>query len=256
MFSIRFSLSNTVGYNTTEVKAGQFYMVAVQYADVGSAQEKADFNTFFKTTCAAGAYGDGGDPTYGNAPMIQVLNPDGATYSLYYYISDGDDGTYCYDLTGWCDELGNLVGDDALMALSKGFWFKSATAGTVTCAGQVSAKDNFLRNIPAGQFEIIANPYPTSLNLNTPKTEGITPGAYGDGGDPTYNNAPMIQVLNADGKTYSLYYYLSDGDDGTYRYDLTGWCDELGNLVTGSQVNVGTSFWIKSATAGQFVFSL
>ncbi len=231
-------------------------MVAVQYADVGSAQEKADFNSFFKTTCEPGYYGTDGDPTYHSAPMIQVLNADGATYSFYYYLSDGDDGTMRYDLTGWCDDLGNLVGESALMELAKGFWFKSATAGTITCVGQVTTNDAFSRNIPAGQFEIVANPYPVALNLNAPKIEGIEPGYYGTDGDPTYHNAPMIQVLNADGATYSFYYYLSDGDDGTMRYDLTGWCDDLGNLVTGSQVSVGSAFWIKSTTAGKFIFSL
>ena len=230
-------------------------MVGVQLADVG-AEQVADFNKLLQTTCTPGSYGDGGDPTYANAPMIQVLQANGLNYDYYWYINDGDDGTMRYDLTGWCDGLGNIVGAEALMNLSKGFWFKSATAGTLTCAGQVFAVDSFTRNVPAAQFEIVANPYPVDLNLNAPTTAGFTPGTYGDGGDPTYANAPMIQVLQANGLNYDYYWYINDGDDGTMRYDLTGWCDGLGNIVNGTQVPVGQAFWIKSSTAGTFTFGL
>ena len=248
--------ANTVGYSGMSVAADQFYMIGIQFADVGNAEEKADFNSFLSTTCTPGQIGDGSDPTWGNAPMIQVLNADGASYTFYYYISDADDGTMRYNLTGWTDSLGNLVGTSALQTLSKGFWFKSATAGTLNCAGQVTALSSFERSVPAGQFEIVANPYPVALGLNVPTTSGFTPGEIGDGSDPTWGNAPMIQVLNADGASYTFYYYISDADDGTMRYDLTGWTDSLGNLVTGAQVGVGAAFWIKSATAGTFTFSL
>ena len=113
------------------VAADQFYMIGIQFADVGNAEEKADFNSFLSTTCTPGQIGDGSDPTWGNAPMIQVLNADGASYTFYYYISDADDGTMRYDLTGWTDSLGNLV-TGAQVGVGAAFWIKSATAGTFT----------------------------------------------------------------------------------------------------------------------------
>ena len=248
--------ANTVGYSGATINADQWYMVGVQFADVGSATEVADFNSLLSITCTPGEIGDGSDPTWGNAPMIQVLKANGQSYAYYYYVSDGDDGTMRFDLTGWVDELGNLVDASAAQALSKGFWFKSATVGTLNCAGQVSALSTFTRNVPAGQFEIVANPYPVALGLNAPTSAGFTAGEIGDGSDPTWGNAPMIQVLKENGQSYSYYYYVSDGDDGTMRYDLTGWVDELGNILTGTQVGVGQALWIKSATAGTFTFSL
>lgn len=248
--------ANTVGYSGTTINADQWYMVGVQFADVGSALETADFNSFLSTTCTPGKIGDGSDPTWGNAPMIQVLTANGQGYSYYYYVSDGDDGTMRFDLTGWVDDLGNIVGASAIQTLSKGFWFKSATAGTLNCAGQVSALSTFTRTVPAGQFEIVANPYPVALGLNTPTSSGFKAGVIGDGSDPTWGDAPMIQVLTANGQGYSYYYYVSDGDDGTMRFDLTGWVDDLGNILTGTQVGVGQAFWIKSTVAGTFTFSL
>ena len=248
--------ANIVGSSTQDVKADQFYMVGVQLADVVGSGTSADFNTLLSTTCAPGVIGDGTDTTWGNAPMIQVLKENGQSYSYYYYVSDGDDGTYRFDLTGWVGEDGNIVGASALQSLSKGFWFKSATAGTLTCAGQVLAVNSFVRDVPAGQFEIVANPYPVALNLNVPTSAGFVAGVIGDGTDTTWGNAPMIQVLKENGQSYSYYYYVSDGDDGTYRFDLTGWVGEDGNILTGTQVPVGQSFWIKSATAGTFTFAL
>ena len=248
--------ANTVGYSGATINADQWYLVGVQFADVQSALETADFNSLLSTTCTPGEFGDGTDFTMGNAPMIQVLNAAGTGYSYYYLISDADDGTEVYNLTGWVDGTGNLVGNDALMTLSKGFWFKSSTAGTLTCAGQVSALSEFERNVPAGQFEIVANPYPVALNLNAPTSTGFTPGEFGDGTDFSMGNAPMIQVLNAAGTGYAYYYYINDADDGNEVYNLTGWVDGSGNLVTGTQIGVGAAFWIKSATAGKFTFSL
>ena len=250
--------ANTVGYNTTKVKGGQFYMVGVQLADVASADETADFNTAFKTDCVPGEYGDGNDFTYGNAPMIQVLQSNGQAYDFYYYISDAYDSSD-KPVVGncWADASGYILTSDVAMQLSKGFWFKSETDGSITAAGQVSALNDFERIVPANQFEIVANPYPVALCLNSPTTAGFAPGEYGDGNDFTYGNAPMIQVLQSNGQAYDFYYYISDAYDSSDKPVVGNcWADASGYILNGAQVNVGSAFWIKSATSGKFTFSL
>ena len=248
--------ANTVGYSGATINADQWYMVGVQFADVAGTEETVDLNTLLSTTCTPGEIGDGEDNTWGNAPMIQVLNAAGTGYAFYYYISDADDGTDAWDKTGWANDQGYLVTSTDALALSKGFWFRSVTAGTLNCAGQVSTLSEFERTIPAGHFEIVANPYPTALGLSDFVTAGMSAGEIGDGEDNTWGNAPMIQVLNAAGTGYAFYYYISDADDGTDAWDKTGWADDQGHLTTGTQVPVGSAFWIKSATAGTFSFSL
>ena len=250
------SSANTVGYSGATINADQWYLVGVQFADVASSTEVADFNSLLSTTCTPGEFGDGSDLTFGNAPMIQVLTADGNGYNFYYYISDADDGNGNYTATEWVDASGFNLTDADVQALSKGFWFKSHTSGTLNCAGQVSALSSFERNVPAGQFEIVANPYPVALNLNAPTSTGFTPGEFGDGSDLTFGNAPMIQVLTADGLGYDFYYYISDADDGNGNYTATEWVDASGFNLTGTQVGVGAAFWIKSTTAGKFTFSL
>ena len=125
------SSANTVGYSGATINADQWYLVGVQFADVGSALETADFNSLISTTCTPGEFGDGTDGTMGNAPMIQVLNAAGTGYAYYYYISDADDGTFVYNLTGWVDGTGNLV-SGTQVGVGAAFWIKSATAGKFT----------------------------------------------------------------------------------------------------------------------------
>ena len=118
-----------MGYSGATINADQWYMIGVQFADVSSADETVDLNTLLSTTCAPGAIGDGNDDTWDNAPMIQVLNANGKSYSYYYYISDADDGSDAWDKTGWADYQGYLV-TDTQVGVGSAFWIKSATAGT------------------------------------------------------------------------------------------------------------------------------
>ena len=125
------SSANTVGYSGTTINADQWYMVGVQFADVGSATEVADFNSLISTTCTPGTIGDFSDPTWNNAPMIQVLQADGLGYDFYYYIDDADDGNGNYTATAWVNAGGfNLTG--AQVGVGAAFWIKSATAGKFT----------------------------------------------------------------------------------------------------------------------------
>ena len=233
-------------------------MVGVQFADVSAKADVANFNNFFATTCVPGEYGDGSDGTMGNAPQIQVLNSDGLTYTKYYFISDAYDSTD-NPVAGncWADDNGYIITAADVISLSRGFWFKAMAAGTITASGQVSATSDIENSPTANQFNIVANPYPVALGLNSTGTTGFTPGEYGDGSDGTMGNAPQIQLLNSDGLTYTKFYYISDAYDATDN-PVAGncWADDNGYIVTGTQVPVGQSFWIKSASAGTFTFSL
>ena len=100
------------------------------------------------------------------------------------------------------------------------------------------------------------------VELPTLISMDLKPGTVGDGeSDPTYNNAPMIQVLTADGSGYKYYYYVDDagvtGDDDD-PWDKTGWIDGgTYCLCSGKQVLVGQAFWIYSAvSAGKFTFDI
>ena len=124
--------ANTVGYSGQSVVAGQFYMVAVQFADVQASADVAGFNNFFATTCTPGEYGDGNDPSMNNAPQIQVLNAGGLSYTKYYYISDAYDAEdNPVDGNCWASQDG-YIATGTQIPVGQSFWVKSASAGTFT----------------------------------------------------------------------------------------------------------------------------
>ena len=233
-------------------------MVAVQFADVGANADVANFNSFINTTCTPGEYGEGLDPSMGDAPQIQVLNASGIGYTKYYYISDAYDAED-KPVSGncWANQDGYIATAADALVLAKGFWFKSMTAGTITCSGQVSATSDLGSTVTAGQFNIVANAYPVALGINTAESTNFTPGEYGEGLDPSMGDAPQIQVLNASGIGYTKYYYISDAYDAEDK-PVSGncWANQDGYIATGTQVPVGQSFWVKSQSAGTFTFSL
>ena len=249
--------SSVVGYSGQDVKAGQFYMVAVQFADVGAIADVANFNNFFSTTCAPGEYGSDGASMRNSAPMIEVLQSNGLGYDFYYYISDAiDSDGNLIDGACWADDGGYIVTDADLQALSKGFWFKAFNDGTITCAGQVSNTAEFKNSPTASQFNIVANPYPIALELNSVESTNFTPGEYGSDGASMRSSAPIIEVLQSNGLGYDFYYYISDAIDSDGNLiDGACWADDGGYIATGAQVPVGQSFWVKSASAGTFTFA-
>ena len=231
-------------------------MIAAQFADVQAATDVANFNNFFSTTCAPGEFGDGSDGSMGGAPQIQLLNADGLSYTKFYFISDAyNDKEEPVEGNCWADEYGYIISDSDTVALSKGFWFKAMTDGSITSAGQVSATSEIENSPTANQFNIVANPFPTALALNEVKTTNFNPGEFGDGSDGSMGNAPQIQLLNTDGLSYTKFYYINDAyNSDEMPVEGNCWSDEYGYIVTGAQIPVGQAFWVKSESAGTFTF--
>ena len=235
------------------MNADQFYLVGVQFEGVGE-DSLAGLNDVLSLTDVTPVLFDDSST---DAARIDILRANGLAYDSFYYIMDADDGTERYDLTGWADKDGFLV-DTSTLSLGDGFWIHvpSTSAGTsagVTIAGQVSNTDEITVQVPAdGTFAIRANPYPTSVNLGDVSTSGLTAVLF----DDSSTDAARIDVLRANGLAYDSFYYISDADDGTERYDLTGWADKDGFIVDESVIDAGASFWIHSPSAGTLTFSL
>ena len=220
-------------------------MVGVQFENVG-ATETINVNDIISLKGIEPVLFDDMD----KAARIDVLV--GGGYESYYYLSDADDGTERYDIVGWANGGGEVIDTTDLM-LGDGFWFVApeASAGaTITVAGQVTNAAEMSCDVPGGNtFAIRANPYPIAVNLANVKTSGLVPVLFDE-----IESAARIDVLVGGG--YQSYYYISDADDGSETYDITGWANGGGDFMNEVVIEAGASFWINSKDAGSLTFSL
>ncbi len=234
--------SNTVGYTTQAIAADTFYMVGVQFENVGGGAITFDD---LITMSGIQAYDDGDE----DCAQIQVLN--GGIYTLYYYITDAwDANDKPLNHDAWAFDGYECTAAD-LQALGDGFWFKApvaASGASITVKGQVYAQNSATVSFPANAFTIIANPFPVDTCFADIVTTGVT--AYDDGDE----DCAQIQVL--DGGIYTLYYYITDAWDANDKpLNHDAWAFD-GYECEGTSVPAGASFWIKSGDAGTITFSL
>lgn len=170
-----------------------------------------------------------GDVPFGT--QIQILDANGSTYSIYNYIEE------CYDaeqddfVPGWGDGGEELA--TVKLPAGSAFWFKAPSDCAVTIAGQVLADASKEIALVGSQYSMIANPYPTAVNPNVDiEWNGLT---YGD----------QIQVLDANGSTYSIYNYLEEAYDAELDDFVPAWGDGGEEKVVTGVIPAGQGAWIK-----------
>ncbi len=243
--------ANTVGYNEMSPRVNTFELLGFQYENVGTPTGAIDLNSLLKLD---GVTPSTVDNMTTQAAQIQIMTDSG--YALYYYVCDPYDEDPLVDdyidLDAWCDADEILVTEGNAINAGVGFWFKVPTAavsGTpkVTFKGQV-IDGQVETAVPANIFKIVANPFPTAMGLNEVTVEGI---ANPPSVDNMTTQAAQIQIMTDSG--YALYYYVCDPYDEDPQVDdyidLDAWCDADEILCTGTQIDAGRSFWIKSPAA-------
>ena len=236
--------ANTVGYTTASVAKDTYYMLGLQYENVGGGAILVQ--DLVKGTFQGVNFDENG-AFLQTAPQLQVWTPSG--YNTYFYLNDAydaviNDGTV---YTGWADNFGNYV--TATVSAGQGAWFKDPNeACTVTTPGQVVATAATV-SAAADVYTMGSVPYPvaTPVNGNSTTWTGIS-GVNFDENGAFLQTAPQLQAWTPSG--YNTYFYLNDAydaviNDGTV---YTGWADNFGNYVTGS-LPVGYGFWLKPTTA-------
>ena len=242
--------TNIVGYTTVELVPDQFTMCGVQFEEVGSNGETISLNdlvvanNFEAVTRANRA----------NGAQLQVLN--GATYTIYYYLSDAKDASgVALDHPAWCTATGRAPSGKE--PLGKGFWI-NVPSGVVTAGqtpsvifkGQVSATTTQVVSFIADQFTMICNPLPVDVALNDIVTTGVTAVPRAD-----RSNGAQLQILN--GATYTIYYYINDAKNGTTPVGHDCWTTSTGRLPADSVlIKAGSSVWISSPQAGSISFRI
>ena len=206
-----------VGFTQSAIEGGKYYMCATHFDTTGG--EGVGYAIKDLIT---------GEVPYGT--QIQVMQAD-TTYKIYYYIEEAYDEVKDDFAPGWADAE-DFVAVDTL-APGAAFWFKAPSACNISIAGQILADASKTVTVPAAQFSMVANPYPTAVNMNTLSWTGLT---YGD----------QFQVMQAD-STYKIYYYIEEAYDEVKDDFVPGWADAEDFLVVTEVLPVGQGAWIKPA---------
>ena len=130
---------------------------------------------------------------------------------------------------------GAVLADGITSANTVGYTSKAVAAGKYYLIGT--------------QFDKAGTTAAGSIDMNDliKLSAELAPGLY----DDDFATAPQIQVLNAAGTGYKMYYYISDGtDDNDDELGYNAWCDVDGyELTEAAKLELGKGFWFYSPVA-------
>lgn len=264
--------ANVVGYASQTYVGGKWLICATPFQNTtGQSFKLNDLVSGFTTTDSVV---DTSDNMRLNNPYIQIQNRDNSGALTvgtmdWYWCADAfldEEG----NVTGpaWADGDGCAAGGfyhpDVTIAPGTAFWFKdpaSEVAMTLTIAGQVLGADTTPITPTRDKWNLICNPYPIELALNSDKItwSGIT-AATVDTSDNMRSNNAYIQIQNRDANGVITvgtmdWYWCTDAfldEEG----NVTGpaWADGDGCAAGGPYnpnvtIPVGAGFWFKDPSS-------
>ena len=256
-----------MGFTTADVPKGEFGQLAVQFEKTGGGNATVDALFKGDITGVAADFDANWNVTSESlnaAPQIQVWT--GSEYLKYYYFTNAWDPTLDNgnggEVAAWADGLIGEVASDTI-APGQAIWVKATTANThIIQAGQVY-DGSYEKACPKGEFIMIANTMPTTLDLNDStqiEFSGLTAVAADFDANwnvtsESLNAASQIQVWT--GSEYKKYYYFSNAWDPTLDNgnggEVTAWADGLIGEVVTEKIPVGQGFWLKATSSATTV---
>ena len=186
-------------------------LLAPGFVDVGLTSIK--LNGLKITNTTGGEVGTG-------ACVINLIDGDGNTLKSYSWVSSGRGSAKTW---GW-KEGSVTVGDDVILARGAGILFTAQnTADIVKSAGEVNLEGVSFGDTVAG-LNVIANPIPAAVKLNTLTVTSASDGEVGTG-------ACVINLIDGDGNTLKSYSWVSSG-----RGSAKTWGWKEGSVAVGDDV--------------------
>ena len=241
--------ANTVGYTTINLTAGKWYMVGIQFQEVGGTTIKLD--DLIKLSGVTASTWDNQE-----SKAVEIQYFDGTGYDHFYYISDAFAYGTESELGKDCWALDGVEAAGFAKGAGEGFWLHATSDAigqnaTLTVKGEVKGADSATVSFTANKWQIISNPFPVGIDLNDVVTTGVTASTW----DKQETDAAEIQYF--DGVGYNHYYYISDAFAYGTESELGKDCWALDGVQTnGDSIPVGGAFWLLAKQSGSLTFSL
>ena len=229
----------------------KWYMIAADFQTVGNstAQKTIKINEFIK----GDYYGDP-DDIVANCPVIQIWDAENNIYATWHFYanSTGPKASKKHNFWGLDDDKGKY--DEYMAAtinLGQAVWFKFKENCTITVAGQVVEVSTSTVDVNPGEWNMIANPWPIALKINT----GIDWAAQVEAGnmcgdpDDIVGNCPIIQIWDSENDVYATYHFYanSTGPKASKKHNFWGLDDDKAKYdeYMAATVPAGYGFWFK-----------
>ncbi len=226
-------------------------LLSVAWETVGNAQGKATLNDVMDTSRLTSYSADG--ETAGD--YIDTWNMETGNWGpRYYYANLGDSPDWGADYTDtWMD--GDFAPCNPAIEPGSAFWLKAVNdIDDFPFNGQV-VTDGVAYTLTAGQMNLCANPYPTTLNLND-KSQVVITGAtsYSADGETA---GDYIDTWNLSTANWGpRYYYANLGDSPDWGADYADtWMDGDFAPVDDTAISVGSGFWYNAKGTATLTFT-
>ncbi len=219
--------ANTVGYLNNNGTVAGLNMVGPGFQDVGFTSTKL---MGLKVT-----NGQGGEVTTG-ACFINLIDENGNTLKTYSWASTGRGANKTW---GW-KEGTTAIDDSVVFARGAGLLFTAETVGDmIKSHGEVNLSGITFSDTVAG-LNIIANPFPKTIKLNTLTVTN------GEGGEVT-TGACFINLIDENGNTLKTYSWASTGRGANKTW---GWKEGTTAIDDTVEFVAGQAILFTAETAG------
>jgi hypothetical protein len=240
--------ANVVGYTKLDIAADNFTMLGINFQAVGGGS--LTINELFAEP-VEGAF-TGGE-AFAVADQIRVWNPATTGYKNYFFGDwEGAWGAEYDRLWYWQDDDDDPTEDPLAPGAAVWYLSKGMNETQVTIAGEVKS-DAATITLAAGNFTMVANPFPVEVGINEffaePEEGTFT-------GGEAFAVADQIRVWNPATTGYKNYFF---GDwEGAWgeEYDrLWYWQDDDDDPTTDT-IPVGGAVWYLSRGASDVTFAV
>ena len=189
--------ANTVGYQTTTVKANDMTMIGIQFTDTGSTDGisinsiKGDFTGGLST---------------GDSDNLYVWDAVNGYTTYFYYI--GEDPDPAYD-NKWYEAGNEDEPTENKIAPGQAMWYvRLGTATDVTFAGEVLGSDKTIP-VKANDMTMFCSPYPTAVSIQDLGVANPTGGL-------STGDSDNLFVWDAVNGYTTYFYYIGEDPDPAY----------------------------------------
>ena len=191
--------ANTVGYQTTTVKANGMTMIGIQFTDTGST-DGISINSI-KGNFTAGL-------SAGESDNLYVWDAVNGYTTYFFYVGEEPDEAYDYK---WYESGNEEEPTENKIAPGQAMWYvRLGTATDITFAGEVLGSDKAIP-VKANGMTMFCSPYPEATSIQSLNVANPTAGLSAGESDNLY-------LWDATTGYTTYFYYVGEEPDEAYDY--------------------------------------